>query len=142
MNKMIGVVIVTHSALADEFLLATQQIVGSVEGIEPISIDPSDPIEEVEKRIKKGIKKVDMGIGVLVLTDMFGGTPSNISLSFQEKGKVEIVTGVNLPMLIKLSTMREEKTLEELATFIKLYGQKNIHLASEILDRNAGSEKQ
>jgi PTS system mannose-specific IIA component len=142
MNKMIGVVIVTHSALADEFLMATQQIVGAVEGIEPISIDPSDPIEEVEARIKKGIKKVDMGRGVLILTDMFGGTPSNISLSFQEKGKVEIVTGLNLPMLIKLSTLREEKTLDDLASFIKSYGQKNIHLASEILDRNAAGEKQ
>jgi len=142
MKKMIGVVIVTHSALADEFLMATQQIVGTVEGIEPISIDPSDPIEEVEKRIKKGIKKVDMGKGILILTDMFGGTPSNISLSFQEKGKVEIVTGLNLPMLIKLSTLREEKTLEELASFIKLYGQKNIHLASEILERNTVGEKQ
>lgn len=141
MNKMIGVVIVTHSALADEFLMATQQIVGAVDGVEPISIDPSDPIEEVEKRIKKGIKKVDMGRGVLILTDMFGGTPSNISLSFQEKGKVEIVTGINLPMLIKLSTMREEKTLDELAAFIKSYGQKNIHLASEILERNTGREK-
>jgi PTS system mannose-specific IIA component len=142
MKKMIGVVIVTHSALADEFLMATQQIVGVVEGIEPISIDPSDPIEEVEARIKKGIKKVDMGRGVLILTDMFGGTPSNISLSFQQKGKVEIVTGINLPMLIKLSTLREEKTLDELASFIKAYGQKNIHLASEILDRNMASEKQ
>jgi PTS system mannose-specific IIA component len=143
MNKMIGVVIVTHSALADEFLMATQQIVGAVEGIEPISIDPSDPLEEVEARIKKGIKKVDMGKGVLILTDMFGGTPSNISLSFQKKGKVEIVTGINLPMLIKLSTpLREEKTLDELASFIKLYGQKNIHLASEILERNTVGEKQ
>jgi len=141
MNKMIGVVIVTHSALADEFLMATQQIVGAVEGIEPISIDPSDPLEEVEARIKKGIKKVDMGKGVLILTDMFGGTPSNISLSFQAKGKVEIVTGINLPMLIKLSTLREEKTLDELASFIKSYGQKNIHLASEILDRNTSGEK-
>jgi mannose PTS system EIIA component len=142
MNKMIGVLIVTHSALADEFLMATQQIVGAVEGIEPISIDPSDPIEKVEERIKKGIKKVDMGKGVLILTDMFGGTPSNISLSFQKKGKVEIVTGINLPMLIKLSTpLREEKTLDELASFIKLYGQKNIHLASEILERNTVGEK-
>jgi PTS system mannose-specific IIA component len=139
---MIGIVIVTHSALADEFLLATQQIVGAVEGIEPISIDPSDPIEEVEKRIKRGIKKVDMGRGVLILTDMFGGTPSNISLSFQERGKVEIVTGVNLPMLIKLSTLREEKTLDELASFIKSYGQKNIHLASEILERKTAGDKQ
>jgi PTS system mannose-specific IIA component len=76
------------------------------------------------------------------LTDMFGGTPSNISLSFQEKGKVEIVTGLNLPMLIKLSTLREEKSLDDLASFIKSYGQKNIHLASEIMERNTAGEKQ
>ena len=137
---MIGIVIVTHSALADELLMATQQIVGTVEGFEPISIDPSEPVDEVEKRIKKGIKKVDTGDGILIMTDMFGGTPSNISLSFLEKGKVEIVTGVNLPMLIKLSTLREEKTLDELASFIKSYGQKNIHLASEILDRKTEGE--
>ncbi|RLB08163.1 MAG: PTS fructose transporter subunit IIA [Deltaproteobacteria bacterium] len=138
---MIGVIIVTHSALADEFLMATQQIVGDVEGIEPISIDPSEPIEEVKKRIKKAIKKVDAGEGVLILTDMFGGTPSNISLSFLEKGKVEVVTGVNLPMLIKLSTLREEKALDDLASFIRSYGQKNIHLASEILERKTEGEK-
>jgi PTS system mannose-specific IIA component len=76
------------------------------------------------------------------LTDMFGGTPSNISLSFQEKGKVEIVTGLNLPMLIKLSTLREGKSLDDLASFIKSYGQKNIHLASEIMERNTVGEKQ
>jgi len=141
MNKMIGVIIVTHSALADEFLMATQQIVGAVEGMEPISIDPSDPIEEVEKRIKKGIKKVDMGRGVLILTDMFRGTPSNISLSFQEKGKVEIVTGINLPMLIKLANLREEKSLQDLASYIQSYGQRNIHVASEILQRSGGGEE-
>ena len=142
MKKIIGVVIVTHSALADEFVMATQQIVGDVEGMEPISIDPSEPLQEVEKRIKKAVKKVDTGAGVLILTDMFGGTPSNISLSFLEKGKVEVVTGINLPMLIKLSTLREEQTLGDLASFIKSYGQKNIHLATEILERSTGGEKQ
>ncbi|RLA95372.1 MAG: PTS fructose transporter subunit IIA, partial [Deltaproteobacteria bacterium] len=83
---MVGVLIVTHSALADELLLATQQIVGEIEGIEPISIDPTEPVEDIRDRIKKGIKKVDRGEGVLILTDMFGGTPSNISLSFLEGG--------------------------------------------------------
>jgi PTS system mannose-specific IIA component len=142
MKKKIGVVIVTHAALADEFLMATQQIVADVEGMEPISIDPSEVIEDVKKRIKKAIKKVDIGGGVLILTDMFGGTPSNISLSFLEKDKVEVVTGINLPMLVKLSTLREEKTLEELASFIKSYGQKNIHVASEILERRTEGENQ
>ena len=132
---MVGVVVVTHSALADELVLATQQIVGTVEGIEPISIDPSEPTKEIKKRIKRALKKVDTGEGVLVLTDMFGGTPSNISLSFLEKGKVEVVTGVNLPMLLKLATLKDEMSLEELASFIREYGQRNIHLASEILER-------
>lgn len=141
MKKTIGVVIVTHSALADEFLMATQQIVGDVEGMEPISIDPSEPLEEVEKRIKKAVKKVNAGEGVLILTDMFGGTPSNISLSLLQKGKVEVVTGVNLPMLIKLCTLRDEKPLDDLAAFIRSYGQKNIHLASEILERRTGGKK-
>jgi len=130
---MVGVVLVTHSALADELLLATQQIVGEIEGIEPISIDPSEPMEGIRKRIKKAIKKVDRGKGVLVLTDMFGGTPSNMSLSFLERGKVEVVTGVNLPMLLKLATLKDEMPLEELASYIRSYGQRNIHLASEIL---------
>jgi len=138
---MIGIVIVTHAALADEFVMANQQIVGDVENIEPISIDPSDPIEEVQRRIKKAIRKVDTGEGILILTDMFGGTPSNISLSFLDKGKVEVVTGLNLPMLIKLSTLREEKSLEDLASYIRTYGQKNIHRASEILERNTGESK-
>jgi len=138
---MIGIVIVAHSALADEFVMATQQIVGSVERVEPISIDPSDPLDDVQIRIKKAIKKVDAGAGVLILTDMFGGTPSNISLAFLEKGKVEVVTGVNLPMLIKLANLREEKSLEELASYIQAYGQRNIHVASEILQRSAGGEE-
>lgn len=138
---MIGIVIVTHSALADEFVMATQQIVGSVERVEPISIDPSDPLDDVQARIKKAIKKVDAGHGVLILTDMFGGTPSNISLAFLEKGKIEVVTGVNLPMLIKLANLREEKSLEELASYIQAYGQRNIHVASEILQRSAGGEE-
>ena len=138
---MIGIVIVTHSALADEFVMATQQIVGSVERVEPISIDPSDPLDEVQTRVKKAIKKVDTGAGVLILTDMFGGTPSNISLAFLEKGKVEVVTGVNLPMLIKLANLREEKSLQDLASYIQSYGQRNIHVASEILQRSGGGEE-
>ena len=79
------------------------------------------------------MKQADRGHGVLVLTDMFGGTPSNMSLSFVEGAGIEVVTGVNLPMLIKLATLSEEKSLEELATFIKSYGQRNISVASEIL---------
>ncbi len=139
---MVGVIVVTHSALADELLLATQQIVGDIEGMEPISIDLTEPPEEIRERIRRGIKKVDRGKGVLILTDMFGGTPSNVSLSFLEKGKVEVVTGVNLPMLLKLATLRDEMPLEELASFIANYGKKNIHLASEVLEKKAAEVKE
>jgi PTS system mannose-specific IIA component len=83
--------------------------------------------------IAKELKAADTGRGVLILTDMFGGTPSNISLSFMKEQRVEVVTGLNLPMLIKLATMRDEPPLEELAGFIKSYGQRNISVASEIL---------
>lgn len=138
---MVGVLIVTHSALADELLLATQQIVGEIQGIEPISIDPTEPVEDIRDRIKKGIKKVDRGEGVLILTDMFGGTPSNISLSFLEGGKVEVVTGVNLPMLLKLATLKDEMDLKELASYIVNYGKRNIHLASEVLERKSEEVK-
>lgn len=138
---MVGVLIVTHSALADELLLATQQIVGEIQGIEPISIDPTEPVEDIRDRIKKGIKKVDRGEGVLILTDMFGGTPSNISLSFLERGKVEVVTGVNLPMLLKLATLKDEMDLKELASYIVNYGKRNIHLASEVLERKSEEVK-
>jgi PTS system mannose-specific IIA component len=123
----------THYALGQEFLNALQQIVPEDPGFRAVSIDPSQPVDEMRKAIADELRAVDTGVGVLVLTDMFGGTPSNISLSFMQEHRVEVVTGVNLPMLIKLATLREEKPLEELAAFIKEYGQRNISLASEIL---------
>ena len=102
-----------------------------------VSIDPTQSVDEMRRLIQQALKRADCGAGVLVLTDMFGGTPSNMSLSFVEETGVEVVTGLNLPMLIKLATLSEDKTLEELATFIKSYGQRNISVASEILpERN------
>jgi PTS system mannose-specific IIA component len=132
---MIGVLIVSHCGIADEMLLAVEQIVGEIEGLEAISIDPSEPPEVIRERIKRGIKNVDKGEGVLILTDMFGGTPANISLSFLEKGKVEVVTGVNLPMLLKVASLRDEMSLEQLADYIANYGKKNINVASKILEK-------
>jgi PTS system mannose-specific IIA component len=132
---MIGVLIVSHCGIADEMLLAVEQIVGEIEGLEAISIDPSEPPEMIRERIKRGIKNVDKGEGVLILTDMFGGTPANISLSFLEKGKVEVVTGVNLPMLLKVASLRDEMPLEQLADYIANYGKKNINVASKILEK-------
>jgi PTS system mannose-specific IIA component len=130
---MVGIIIVTHGQLARELTLITEFITGKVVGIEAVTTDPKMSVDEIKEDISRAVKKVDQGNGVLILTDMFGGTPSNISLSFLEEKKVEILSGVNLPMLLKLSTYQGSKSLSELADFIKSYGQKNISLASEIL---------
>jgi PTS system mannose-specific IIA component len=129
----IGVVIVTHYQIGAEFLHALRLIVPNAPEFISVSIDPKQTVDEMRELIQKGLKRADRGSGVLVLTDMFGGTPSNMSLSFVEETGVEVVTGLNLPMLIKLATLSEDKTLEDLATFIKSYGQRNISVASEIL---------
>jgi PTS system mannose-specific IIA component len=129
----IGVVLVTHYRLGEEFLQSLRLIVPEVPDFRAVSIDPKQSVDEMRSAIGAALKAANRGNGVLVLTDMFGGTPSNMSLSFIEEHGVEVVTGVNLPMLIKLATLREEKSLEELAAFIKSYGQRNISVASEIL---------
>jgi PTS system mannose-specific IIA component len=129
----VGVVIVTHYRLGEEFLQALRLIVPDAPSFHAVSIDPKQSIEEMRRAIAAALERADQGSGVLILTDMFGGTPSNISLSFLKDHPVEVVTGVNLPMLIKLATLTEPRGLEELATFIKNYGQRNISVASEIL---------
>jgi PTS system mannose-specific IIA component len=129
----IGVVIVTHYRLGDEFLQALRLIVPDAPEFHAVAIEPTQSVEEMRSRIAAALEAADRGEGVLVLTDMFGGTPSNISLSFLSEQHVEVVTGVNLPMLIKLATLAESKSLEDLAAFIKQYGQRNISVASELL---------
>lgn len=129
----VGVVIVTHFRLGEQFLEALRLIVPDAPEFHAVSIEPAQPVDEMRSAIAEALGRAKQPGGVLVLTDMFGGTPSNISLSFLQEHQVEVVTGVNLPMLIKLATMREERSLEELATFIKDYGQRNISVASEIL---------
>ena len=129
----IGVVIVTHYRLGDEFLQALRLIVPEAPEFRAVSIEPSQSVDEMRSQISVALDAADQGDGVLVLTDMFGGTPSNIALSFLDEHQVEVVTGLNLPMLIKLATLRETKSLEDLAAFIKLYGQRNISVASELL---------
>ena len=133
---MVGIVLVTHLRLGEELLAVTELIVGKLKGFEAVSIDPTEGVEEIKEKISAAIRRVDRGKGILILTDMFGGTPSNISLSFLEEWKIEVITGVNLPMLLKLCTDEGERDLVELAEFIKTYGQKNINLASEILKKN------
>ena len=129
----IGVVIVTHYELGEQFLQALRSIVPDAPEFYSVSVTPDQPAADLRKAIGARLAQAEAGDGVLVLTDMFGGTPSNMSLSFLDEHHVEIVTGVNLPMLIKLATLREEKSLEDLARFIKEYGQRNISVASELL---------
>lgn len=129
----VGVVIVTHYRLGEEFLQALRLIIPDAPPFLSVAIDPNQPVEEMRKAIADRLGAAETGEGVLVLTDMFGGTPSNMSLSFLDEHHVEVVTGLNLPMLIKLATLREDKPLEELAVFIKEYGQRNISVASELL---------
>lgn len=133
---MIGLVIVTHYRLGEEFLQALRLIVPDAPPVTAVSVDPKQSVDEMRDAIAKALRAADTGDGVLVLTDMFGGTPSNISLSFLDERRVEVVTGLNLPMLIKLATMTEKKPLDELAAFIKDYGQRNIRVASEILPKD------
>jgi mannose PTS system EIIA component len=135
---MIGVLITTHGNLGSELIKAAELIRGSLKGIVHVSIDQTKGVEDLKKEISVAIKKLDQGKGVLILTDLFGGTPSNISLSFLKEGKVEVITGVNLPMLLKLPDIREGIQLKEFARSIKDYGIKNISLASEILSKKAG----
>lgn len=129
----VGVLVVSHYRLGEEMLQALRLIVPDGPPFHAVGIDPRQTVEEMRSSIAKALDQADQGEGVLVLTDMFGGTPSNISLSFLGERRVEVVTGINLPMLIKLATLTEEKPLEELAPFIKQYGQRNISVASEIL---------
>jgi len=133
--KMIGVLVATHGNLGAELLKVVELIRGSMKGVLHLSVDQTKEVEDLKKEIATAIRKLDQGQGVLILTDLFGGTPSNISLSFLKQGKVEVVTGVNLPMLLKVSELREGAVLKDFAVNIKEYGMKNIYLASEILNR-------
>lgn len=129
----VGVLIVTHYRLGEEFLQALRLILPEAPSFSAVSVEPKMSVEEVRGAIASGLQRADRGHGVLILTDMFGGTPSNMSLSFHDEHQVEVVTGMNLPMLIKLATLRDEKPLDELARFIKAYGQRNISVASELV---------
>ncbi len=130
---MVGVLVICHGNLGQELVKTAEIIVGKLDQCLAISMDPKHTIEELKEIVGSHLKKVDDGDGVLILTDLFGGTPSNISLSFLQEGKVEVISGLNLPMLIKLASIRRDKSLEEIAPVIKEYGRRNISLASELL---------
>ncbi len=131
---MVGIVLVCHCHLASEIETVITSIVGRVDGLRTVCFEQGEPNEESMQKVAAAIREVDGGDGVLILTDMFGGTPSNLSLSFLEEKKVEVITGVNIPMLIRLITVRHNNDqLQQLAEDLKNYGQNNICIASELL---------
>jgi PTS system mannose-specific IIA component len=130
---MVGLVVATHGGLAQELLRTAEGIVGPLVQCEAVSVAAGVSMEDARARLGEAVKRVDTGEGVLVLTDMFGGTPANLALTFLDE-KLEVVTGVNLPMILKLASARGENvTLRAAAELVTGYGQKNITLASELL---------
>ena len=131
---MIGLLIVTHCDLGREFLNAAEFIVGGLQAAEAISITQASTSEDIHQMIERKIRNLDSGNGVLILTDMFGGTPSNLSLSFLKQDMVEVLTGVNLPMIIAISQNRSDMKLSELAEKAREAGAKSISLAGKLLE--------
>jgi PTS system mannose-specific IIA component len=131
---MIGLVLVTHGRLAVEFRAALEHVVGAQTQIETVSIGPDDDVERRRQDILDAVREVDDGSGVILLTDMFGGTPSNLAISVMDAGTVEVIAGVNLPMLIKLASVRGEKPLAEAVAGAQEAGRKYINVASQVLN--------
>ena len=130
---MIGIVLVTHGRLAEEFVAATEHVVGPQEAMRSICIGPDDDIEQRRTEIIDAVATVDQGAGVVMLTDMFGGTPSNLAISIMAEERVEVIAGVNLPMLIKLASVRGEKPLADAVSCAQEAGRKYINVASRLL---------
>lgn len=130
---MIGIVLVTHGNLAKEFISAMQHVVGVQQYIDAVCIGPDDDMEQRRSEILQKVEKNNAGNGVILLTDMFGGTPSNLAISVMDKAKVEIIAGINLPMLIKLASLRKDKSLKECVLGAQEAGKKYIAIASQIL---------
>lgn len=137
---MIGILIVTHCQLGEALIEAAEFIIGSrPKGMLFVSIDINESADKLRKKVAEGVKAVDQGEGVLILTDMFGGTPSNLSYSFLEEGRIEVISGVNLPILIKAENLRSGNELNKLAESLEVFGKKSISLASGILKGNKRS---
>lgn len=132
---MVGIVVVAHGRFAEALIETAEMIVGRTEAVRTCAFCQGSDVEKLRKMLKTSIKEVNDGDGVIILTDMFGGTPSNISLSFLEE-KLEVITGVNLPMVLNALTKREGKSITELAQLLKENGRSNIYIASEILATN------
>ena len=132
--KKIGGVIVSHGRVANELLSAAETVVGEMDHIAAVSIGWHDDVELAKDEIARAIKKVSDGAGVLLLTDMFGGTPTNISAMFLKEDEIEIVTGVNLPMIVKLASQNRETTLDEMAKQVEEQGKESIYRTQELLE--------
>jgi mannose PTS system EIIA component len=130
---MIGMVLVTHGRLASEFIAALEHVVGPQRNVAAVCIGPEDDMELRRKEILDSVARVDDGDGVVVLTDMFGGTPSNLAISIIDKAKIEVIAGMNLPMLIKLASVRNTEKLADAVTAAREAGRKYINVASQLL---------
>ena len=130
---MIGLVLVTHGRLAEEFKHAVEHVVGPQDGLETVSIGADDDMEKRRVDILEAVGRADSGTGVIVLTDMFGGTPSNLAISVMQPGRIEVVAGVNLPMLIKLTSVRRNDDLPSALEQAQTAGRKYINVASQVL---------
>lgn len=130
---MIGIVVVTHGRLAEEFIHATEHVVGAQKSMRAVCIGPEDDMEQRRKDILAAVAAVEAGRGVIVLTDMFGGTPSNLAISIMDQAKVEVIAGVNLPMLIKLASVRGKSDLAAAVAAGQEAGRKYINVASKLL---------
>ena len=134
---MIGIILVTHGQLAEEFVNAMEHVVGAQEHVATICIGPNDDMEARREEIAKAIEEVDTGSGAVILTDLFGGTPSNLAISLLQPGRTEVIAGINLPMLIRLAGARKELDLTGAATAARDAGRNYITLASEFLGQDA-----
>ena len=134
---MIGMVLVTQGRLADELVAALEHVVGPQPNVSTVCIGPEDDMEQRRRDILESVGKVDDGAGVVVLTDMFGGTPSNLAISIMDKAKVEVIAGVNLPMLIKLASVRHHETLVDAVASAQEAGRKYINVASRLLSQDS-----
>ena len=132
---MVGIIIISHCKIAEELLKAAYLILGEIPACLGIGISADEKLEKIAERLEQAVSQVDEGDGVLILTDLFGGTPSNVSLSFLQEKKVEVVSGVNLPMVLKIGVGRLNKDLKEVVRIARDAGRKNISVASEIMKK-------
>lgn len=138
---MIGLILVTHGRLADQFVEAMEHVVGKQEGLSTVCIGPNDDMEQRRAEIAAAIELVDEGAGVIILTDLFGGTPSNLAISLLDAGRVEVIAGINLPMLIRLAGARKSMDVTAAVHAAQAAGRNYITIASELLGQDSGAAR-